>query len=52
MEGVSILMSTHYIEEAARLCDTVTIVSHGTAVAAGSPQALIALHAGVTALEV
>src|SRR5436190_13062289 len=32
-EGVSILMSTHYIEEAERLCDTVTIMSHGKAVA-------------------
>ena len=29
-EGTSILMSTHYIEEAERLCDTVTIVSHGS----------------------
>mgnify|MGYP000679787051 CR=1 FL=1 len=28
-EGTSILMSTHYIEEAERLCDSVTIVSHG-----------------------
>ena len=28
-EGMSILMSTHYIEEAERLCDTVTIMSHG-----------------------
>ena len=36
-EGVSILMSTHYIEEAERLADTVTIVSHGTAVASGPP---------------
>ncbi len=34
-EGTSILMSTHYIEEAERLCDTVTIVSHGQAVAVG-----------------
>ena len=32
-EGTSILMSTHYIEEAERLCDTVTIMSHGKAVA-------------------
>ena len=29
-EGTSILMSTHYIEEAERLADTVTIMSHGT----------------------
>ena len=40
-EGVSILMSTHYIEEAERLCDTVTIMSHGKAVAVGAPAALI-----------
>ena len=36
-EGVSILMSTHYIEEAERLADTVTIMSHGRAVATGKP---------------
>ena len=51
-EGVSILMSTHYIEEAERLCDTVTIMSHGKAVAVGPPQALIAEHAGREAVEV
>ena len=36
-EGVSILMSTHYIEEAERLADTVTVMSHGKAVAVGRP---------------
>jgi lipooligosaccharide transport system ATP-binding protein len=51
-EGVSILMSTHYIEEAERLCDTVTIMSHGKAVAVGAPQALIREHAGTEAIEV
>ncbi len=51
-EGVSILMSTHYIEEAERLCDSVTIMSHGKAVAVGTPEALIAEHAGEEALEV
>ena len=45
-EGVSILMSTHYIEEAERLADTVTIMSHGRAVATGPPADLIAEHAG------
>ena len=45
-EGVSILMSTHYIEEAERLCDQVTIMSHGKAVAVGAPRALIHEHAG------
>jgi lipooligosaccharide transport system ATP-binding protein len=51
-EGVSILMSTHYIEEAERLCDTVTIMSHGKAVAVGSPHELIREHAGPEAIEV
>src|SRR3954447_7271264 len=51
-EGVSILMSTHYIEEAERLCDTVTIMSHGKAVAVGPPNALIREHAGPEAVEV
>ena len=51
-EGVSILMSTHYIEEAERLCDTVTIMSHGKAVAVGSPRELINTHAGPQAVEV
>jgi lipooligosaccharide transport system ATP-binding protein len=51
-EGVSILMSTHYIEEAERLCDSVTIMSHGKAVAKGSPRELIAHHAGPEAVEV
>jgi lipooligosaccharide transport system ATP-binding protein len=51
-EGVSILMSTHYIEEAERLCDEVTIMSHGRAVAVGPPSELIAEHAGSEAIEV
>ncbi len=51
-EGTTILMSTHYIEEAERLCDTVTIMSHGSAVAAGRPTELVAEHAGTEALEV
>ncbi len=51
-EGVSILMSTHYIEEAERLCDTVTIMSHGKAVAVGPPHELIREHAGPEAIEV
>jgi len=51
-EGVSILMSTHYIEEAERLCDSVTIMSHGKSVAVGPPAELIREHAGPEALEV
>jgi lipooligosaccharide transport system ATP-binding protein len=51
-EGVSILMSTHYIEEAQRLADTVVIMSHGTAVAEGRPAELVERHAGREAVEV
>jgi lipooligosaccharide transport system ATP-binding protein len=51
-EGTTILMSTHYIEEAQRLADTVLIMSHGKAVASGSPAALVLEHAGQEALEV
>ncbi|MEO6867707.1 MAG: ABC transporter ATP-binding protein [Gaiellales bacterium] len=51
-EGVSILMSTHYIEEAERLCDTVTIMSRGRNVASGSPRDLVLEHAGRDAWEV
>jgi lipooligosaccharide transport system ATP-binding protein len=51
-EGVSILMSTHYIEEAQRLADTVVIMSHGTAVAQGRPAELVEHHAGREAIEV
>jgi lipooligosaccharide transport system ATP-binding protein len=51
-EGTTILMSTHYIEEAERLADTVLIMSHGKAVAVGRPADLVAEYAGRHALEV
>ena len=49
--GVSVLMSTHYIEEAERLCDDVAVVSHGKVIARGTPAELVGIHAGVEALE-
>jgi lipooligosaccharide transport system ATP-binding protein len=51
-EGVTILMSTHYIEEAERLADTVTIMAEGRGVATGKPVDLVASHAGRQAIEV
>jgi lipooligosaccharide transport system ATP-binding protein len=51
-EGTTILMSTHYIEEAQRLADTVLIMSHGKAVAAGPPSQLVNEHAGHQVIEV
>jgi lipooligosaccharide transport system ATP-binding protein len=51
-EGTSILMSTHYIEEAERLADTVAIMDRGRVVARGRPAELVREHAGVQTLEV
>ena len=51
-DGTSILMSTHYIEEAERLCDSVTIMSKGSNVASGPPHDLVLEHAGEQAWEV
>jgi ABC-2 type transport system ATP-binding protein len=39
-EGTTILLTTHYMEEADRLCDRVAIVDHGRILASGSPEAL------------
>jgi lipooligosaccharide transport system ATP-binding protein len=51
-EGTTILMSTHYIEEAQRLADSVVIMSHGNSVAVGPPAELVAAHAGREVVEV
>jgi lipooligosaccharide transport system ATP-binding protein len=50
--GVTVLMSTHYIEEAERLADVVAVMSQGKIVAQGSPAELVLAHAGEQVLEV
>jgi lipooligosaccharide transport system ATP-binding protein len=50
--GVTVLMSTHYIEEAERLADTVAVMSHGRIVAQGTPGELVRAYAGEQVLEV
>jgi ABC-2 type transport system ATP-binding protein len=40
--GRTVLITTHYMEEAERLCDRVAIVDHGRVIAQGTPRALIA----------
>jgi lipooligosaccharide transport system ATP-binding protein len=47
-----VLMSTHYIEEAERLADTVAVMARGRIVAQGPPQQLVREHAGREAHEV
>jgi lipooligosaccharide transport system ATP-binding protein len=51
-EGTTILMSTHYIEEAERLADEVALMYAGKIIARGKPAALIAKHAGRETAEV
>jgi lipooligosaccharide transport system ATP-binding protein len=51
-EGVTVLMSTHYIEEAERLADTVAVMSAGRIIAQGTPAELVNAHAGEQVLEV
>ncbi len=50
--GVTVLMSTHYIEEAERLADTVAVMASGRVIALGTPAALTSAHAGEQVLEV
>ena len=42
VRGRTVLITTHYMEEAEQLCDRVAIVDHGKVIALGTPRALIA----------
>jgi ABC-type multidrug transport system ATPase subunit len=50
--GKTILMSTHYIEEAERLADEVAVMAHGKIISRGKPSELVAQHAGRETAEV
>lgn len=43
-QGVTIILTTHYMEEAETLCDRIAIIDHGRLIACATPQALIAQH--------
>ena len=49
--GVTLLLTTHYMEEAARLCDRLLIMDHARIVAEGQPAALVREHVGREVLE-
>jgi ABC-2 type transport system ATP-binding protein len=51
-ERKTIVMTTHYIEEAERLCDRVAIVDHGKVIALGTPRELKARSGDKTRIEV
>jgi ABC-2 type transport system ATP-binding protein len=48
----TVLITTHYIEEAERLCDRVAIVDHGKIIALGTPRELKQESAGTTRIEI
>ena len=50
-EGRTVMLTTHYMEEAERLCDRVAIVDHGRVIALGSPRELIAGLGGEHVIE-
>ena len=50
--GVTVLMSTHYMEEAAALCDRLAIMDHGKILAEGAPDELVTRHAGPEVAQV
>lgn len=50
--GTTLLLTTHYMEEAERLCDELVVVDHGRILDHGSPRELIARHVEPEVIEV
>ena len=50
--GTTVLLTTHYMDEAQRLCDRVAIIAGGRVVADASPEVLIRRHLAAEAVEV
>ncbi|MEP7054933.1 MAG: ATP-binding cassette domain-containing protein [Actinomycetota bacterium] len=50
-QGVTLILTTHYMDEAEQLCDRLVIMDQGRIVAAGSPRALIDAHVTREVLE-
>ncbi|GAA3617782.1 ATP-binding cassette domain-containing protein [Marihabitans asiaticum] len=49
--GVTLILTTHYMDEAEQLCDRLVVMDHGRIVAEGSPRALIQEHSTREVLE-
>jgi len=50
--GVTMVLTTHYMEEAQRLCDRLVIMDHGKILTEGSPDELVEKYVGKEVLEV
>jgi lipooligosaccharide transport system ATP-binding protein len=51
-EGVTVLLTTHYMEEAAQLCDRIAIMDYGKIVEEGNPRDIVKKHLGKNILEI
>ena len=51
-QGKTLLLTTHFMDEAERLCDVITVIDHGRRIAEDSPRALIAAHVEAQVVEV
>jgi len=51
-EGTTLVLTTHYMEEAERLCDRVTVMDHGRLLDSGHPRALVREHIERYVIEV
>ncbi len=50
--GVTLILTTHYMEEASRLCDRLVMMDSGLILAEGTPEGLIRERVGIYVLEV
>ncbi|UCF91756.1 MAG: ABC transporter ATP-binding protein [Desulfobacterales bacterium] len=51
-EGLTVLITTHNMEEASRLCDRLVIIDHGKILVEGRPQELVTRYAGTNVVEI
>ena len=51
-QGVTIVLTTHYMDEAAQLCDRTLIIDNGKVIEEGKPSDLVKKHVGEEVLEV
>ncbi len=50
--GVTMVLTTHYMEEASRLCDRLVVMDHGKVLTEGTPEELVKRHVGREILEI
>jgi lipooligosaccharide transport system ATP-binding protein len=50
-QGVTVILTTHYMDEAVQLCDRIIIMDHGKIIEEGKPMDLVRKHAGEEVME-